>query len=233
MGFDFSFFLVGLREAVLHLHTTLYVALSVMIIGIILGFFIALARFYKIKYLASLFRVLVTVLRGLPIILILLIFQVIVAFTYDDFMTSIGLDWTYRTLNKALIAIAAMSIPAMVSMSEVFRGSFSAIDKSQFDASKSIGHSGRQTLFRVVIPQMIPVAVPMMGNIIISTIKSTSLLMYVSVIDVLNGASLAAAVNYKYLEAYIAAAVVFWVINASLESLFHIIEKKTKNQKTR
>ncbi|MDR1909210.1 MAG: ABC transporter permease subunit [Spirochaetaceae bacterium] len=228
MDFNFLFFLEGIRQAVLHIPVTLSVAASVMGLGIVFGFAVALTRCYRVRYLAAFFRILVTVLRGIPIILILLTFQVIVAFTYDDTMARLGLPYSYRNLNKAFIAIAAMSLPATVSMSEVFRGSFAAVDRNQFDASTAIGHRGFQTLFRIVLPQMIPVSIPMTGNIIISTIKSTSLLMYLSVVDILNGAALAAAVNYRFLEAYLAAALVFWGICALLEWLFHILERKTK-----
>jgi L-cystine transport system permease protein len=229
-GFNFMFFLTGMRESILHLPVTLYVALAVMCIGTALGFLVALARFYRIKYLAGFLRIAVTVLRGVPVILIMLIIQVSSALNYDKTMAALGFNFTYRDLNKALIAIAAMSIPAIISMSEIFRGSFAAVDKNQFDASASIGHRGRQTMFRVIIPQMIPVVVPMTGNVIIATIKSTSLLLYLSVVDALNAAVLAASTNYRFLEAYFAAACVFWILCASLEWVFHVLERRMKVQ---
>jgi L-cystine transport system permease protein len=229
-SFDFLFFLVGIRESILHLPVTLYVALSIMCIGTVFGFLVALARFYRVKFLAPFLRVAVTILRGIPVILIMLIFQVFSAFNYDNIMASLGFNFTYRALNKALIGIAAMSIPTTISMAEIFRGSFAAVDKNQFDASASIGHKGVQTLFRVVIPQIIPVAIPMTGNVIITTIKSTSLLLYLSVVDALNASVLAAGTNYRYLEAYFAAACVFWILCASLEWIFHVLEGKIKLQ---
>ncbi|MDR0642157.1 MAG: ABC transporter permease subunit [Treponema sp.] len=229
-GFDFIFFLTGMRESVLHLPVTLYVALAIMCIGIVLGFLVALARFYRVKFLSTFLRIAVTVLRGVPVILIILIIQVFSALNYDKIMAFLGLSLTYRGLNKALIAIAAISIPTIISMSEIFRGSFAAVDKNQFDASASIGHGRIQTLFRVIIPQMIPVTVPMTGNVVIATVKSTSLLLYLSVVDALNAPVLAAGINYRYLEAYLAAACVFWTMCASLEWIFHILEGKLKLQ---
>jgi L-cystine transport system permease protein len=229
-GFDFLFFFVGMRESILYLPVTLYTALLTMCIGTGLGFLIALARFYRLKFFATFLRIAVTVLRGVPVILIILIFQTFCAFNYDPIMASLGLDFTYRELNKALIAIAAISIPTTISMSEIFRGSFAAVDKNQFDASASIGHKGRQTLFRVIVPQMIPVAIPMTGNVIITTIKSTSLLLYLGVVDALNASVLAAGTNYRFLEAYFAAACVFWIICASFEWIFHVLERRIKLQ---
>jgi L-cystine transport system permease protein len=232
MEFDFNFFFLGLRESIRHIPASFFTALSVLVIGTLFGFLVALARCYRVKFLAGILQWAVTFLRGIPLILFLLIFKTITAFTYDGLMAKLGLSWTYRDLNKALIAIAAMSIPTVVSVSEMFRGAFAAVDRSQFDASRAVGHTGAQTLFRVALPQMIPVSIPMMGNIIIGTIKGTSLLLYVSVVDILNGSVLAAALNYKYLEAYFAAACVFWGICASMEWLFHFLEKKFKQTKT-
>ncbi|MDR3123382.1 MAG: ABC transporter permease subunit [Treponema sp.] len=231
MDFDFRFFFIGLRESIRHIPVSFCVTLAVLVIGVIFGFLVALTRCYRVKFLAEALRVVVTVLRGIPLILFLLIFKTIIAFTYDDLMAKLGLNLSYRDLNKALIAIAAMSIPMVVNISEMFRGAFAAVDKSQFDASRAIGHTGAQTLFRVALPQMIPVSIPMLGNIVIGAIKGTSLLLYVSVVDILNGSVLAAALNYKYLEAYFAAACVFWAICASMEWLFHFLEKKFKQTK--
>jgi L-cystine transport system permease protein len=70
----------------------------------------------------------------------------------------------------------------------------------------------------------------MTGNVIIGTIKSTALLLYLSVVDALNAAVLAAATNYRFLEAYFAAACVFWMVCASLEWLFHVLERRMKVQ---
>jgi L-cystine transport system permease protein len=231
MDFDFGFFFVGFKEAVSHIPVSFYVALAVLIIGIVFGFIVAMIRCYKVKFFAEFLRVLVTILRGIPLILFLLIFKTVIAFTYDNVMAKLGLGLTYREMNKALIAIMAMSIPTVVGISEMFRGAFASVDKAQFDASRAIGHTGAQTLFRVVLPQMIPVSIPMMGNIIIGTIKGTALLLYVNVIEILNASVLAAALNYRYLEAYFAAACVFWGICASMEWLFHFLEKKMKQTK--
>jgi L-cystine transport system permease protein len=232
MDFDFIFFVSGLRESIRHIPVSFSVTLAVLVIGILFGFLTALVRCYRVRFFAELLRVVITILRGIPLILFLLIFKTIVAFAYDDLMAKLGLSLTYRDLNKALIAIAAMSIPTVVSISEMFRGAFAAVDKSQFDASRAVGHTGAQTLFRVVLPQMLPVSIPMMGNIIIGTIKGTSLLLYVSVVDILNSSVLSASLNYKYLEAYFAAALVFWALCASTEWLFHFLEKKFKQHKT-
>jgi L-cystine transport system permease protein len=131
------------------------------------------------------------------------------------------------------LAVIALSIPATLYLSEIFRGSLESIDKSQFDAASSVGHTGVHTFFRIIVPQMIPVSLPMMGNVTVGMLKGVAIVSMVGGVgDMLSAAKDAAAINYRYLEAYVAAAIIYWALCFGIQKLFAFIEKYFK-QKTR
>jgi L-cystine transport system permease protein len=96
-----------------------------------------------------------------------------------------------------------------------------------------VGLTSYQTLKRVVLPQMIPVAVPVLCNNLIVFIKMSALLYYISVTDILNAAQIPATINYKFLESYVAAALIYWVICVAIEKLSQLLERKLSRYRDR
>src|SRR5699024_926634 len=92
--------------------------------------------------------------------------------------------------------------------SEYIRGAFQSIDPSQIEAGYSIGFTRSQNLRRIIIPQTLAVVIPLFLNSFLKIIKALSLAFTVGVVDILAQARYAAALNYRYLESYIAAALV-------------------------
>ncbi|MDR2808624.1 MAG: ABC transporter permease subunit [Spirochaetaceae bacterium] len=229
MNFDFFFMLEALLGAVERIPTTLYIATVSVILGLVFGMFTALLRFYEVKVIASLLKWMITLIKGIPIILLLLVFYIIMVTTYNDFMASLGLKYVFRDFNTAYIAIAALSIMSSTGMSEAFRGSLAAIDRSQFDAAYAMGLTKRQTLLRIILPQVVPVSIPIVGNLYIGMLKGAALASTVSVVDILNGAILKAGVNYRYFEAYVAAGLVFWGLSIIIEKIFYTIERQSNS----
>jgi L-cystine transport system permease protein len=227
MGFDLKFFLFALKSACAQIPITLWVALSSMLIGIIMGLLIALVRFFRIKLLSPILRYAVTIIRGVPVILILFIFYVTTAYYFNPVMDALHISIRFSELNKSIIAIAAFSVASTAYLAEVFRGSLTSVKKGQFDAGFSVGLSGIQLLKEVILPQAIPVALPMLCNVVTSITKATTLATMISVVDVLNGALIPATSSYRFFESYIAAALVYWMICVLIEMLFAFLKKKT------
>ncbi|GHV49018.1 L-cystine transport system permease protein TcyM [Clostridia bacterium] len=227
MDFDFAFFGKAALEGVKALPVTFEIAILPIIFGTVFGLPIALVRFFRIRFLSPLFKWLVTFIRGIPVVLILLIFYLVTAHTYDDIMQSLHLPFQFKDLSKSLVAVAALTVASTAALSEVYRGSLAAIKKGQFDASYAVGLTKMQTLRRIILPQVVPVTLPMLCNVIIGFIKAASLASMVSVVDVLQGSLIAATENYRYLEAYVAAAVVYWAISVIIERGFLVIERHT------
>jgi L-cystine transport system permease protein len=230
MNFDFFFMLEALLGAVERIPITLYIATVSVFVGLVFGLLIALLRFYEVKVIAPLLKWVITLTKGIPVILLLLVFYIIMVTTYNDVMASLGLQYVFRDFNTAYIAIAALSVMASTGMSEAFRGSLSAVDRSQFDAAYAMGLTKRQTIVRIILPQMVPVSIPIVGNLYIGMLKGAALASTVSVVDVLDGAISKARINYRYFEAYTAAGLVFWGLAVIIERIFYTIERQSKSR---
>ncbi|MDR2483682.1 MAG: ABC transporter permease subunit [Treponema sp.] len=212
MDVDVRFLLHTIVAAAAAVPRSLGIAFAAIGIGLILGFPIALTRFYRVRALAAFFKLAVTVVKGLPVILLYLAFFTIMA--------------KRPGVPAEFSAVMAISIGATVSISEIFRGALESIEKSQFDAAASIGHSPAAAFIRIIAPQLIPAALPVMSGVVIQTIKAVPVAVIIGVTDILNTAISEAVINYRYLEAYFAAAIIFWAIFIAVEQLFALIEKR-------
>ncbi len=226
MSFDFGIMIHSLLTASQYIGVTLFMALASLAIGMFAGLGIALIRLYKVTGLAPLFQVLVTVLKGVPIVLIILSMYLIASRQFDGWSESIGWTLRFKDFNMIWIAIVALSILAAINSSEIFRGAFAAIKKGQLDAARSIGLSNLQTIRRVLLPQALPISLPMFSNLLISLIKASALASMVSVVDVFAAAKITAQQNYRFLEAYVAVAVIYWAISILIEKGTGFLEER-------
>ena len=233
MSFKFEVMIQSLQVASQYIGTTLFMAITAIIIGVILGLGIALIRLYRIKGLSQFFQVVVTLLKGIPMVLIILALYLIASKQFDVWSESMNWSLRFRDFNMVWIAISALSLLATINSSEIFRGAFAAIKKGQFDAAKSMGMTNLQTIRRVLLPQAIPISLPMFSNLLISLIKASSLASMVSVVDVFAAAKITAQQNYRFLEAYVAVAVIYWGISLVIEKGAQMLEQRMTRSKLR
>lgn len=215
--------------ALSHVPTTLLMSAIALVIGLLLGLGIALIRFYEVKFLSNALRFIITILRSIPIVLILLASYLFSSILLTSLNQQYALWPNLQNVNANYIALFAFIIFTTVQASEMFRGALNAIDKGQFDAAKSIGQSTRQMLVRIILPQLLPISVPMIGNLSISLIKATSLVSLISVVDILSGALITANTNYRFLESYLAAAFIYWMIAILIEQVTNLFERRQNN----
>ncbi|MDR1408697.1 MAG: ABC transporter permease subunit [Oscillospiraceae bacterium] len=225
MTFDLSFLGTALLAAANKIPTTLALALIPLVLGTVIGLPLALVRFYRVPVLGQGIQGAVTLIKGIPVVLMLFVFYVISGKAFDPFMQFLGLPFTFRDFPKSIIAIAALTIYASAALSEAFRGALAAVNPSQFDTGAAAGLTQAQTLGRIVLPQALPVSLPMVSNITTALIKAAAMASLVSVVDVMNAAVISANGNYRYLEAYAAAALIYWGLCFSLEKAFSVGEK--------
>jgi L-cystine transport system permease protein len=217
--------ITALKTAAGKIPVTLEIAIMPLLIGVVFALGIALARFFRVPVLAVILRWLVSIVKGIPVVLLLLVFYVISAYFYDPVMRALGLGRTFKGLDKALIAIAALSVYAAVGLSEAFRGALASVQKGQFDAAYAAGLTKAQTLFRIVFPQALPASLPVVCNILIALTKAAALASMVSVVDVMSAAVITAGGNYRFLEAYVAAALIYWGLCLIIERGFLVLER--------
>jgi len=229
MSFDISFMITALKEALKYIPITLELAAIPLIIGSIAGTLIAVIRIYDVKVLSKLVKLFVVVIRGIPLVLILYIVYFEVTKGFDNL--SAKFNWTIHSkdINVIYIAIVAISISAIAKISETIRAGLISVGKGQFEAAYSVGLTRSQTLRRIIIPQALPVIVPSLCSNFIGLIKGSSIAYLVAIVDIMNGALITATANYKFLEAYIAAAIVYWALCACIEKGSFILEKYLKS----
>lgn len=225
MNFDLNFMIAAMKESIRYTPVTLLLAFVPFGAGIVLGTFIALVRLFKVRVLSRLLQLYVVLIKGIPVVLQILITYYLVIQTFDGVAGKF--HWAVRSKDIHLIYIAlfALLIFGTASISEAIRGALISVDKGQYEAAYSVGMTRSMTIRRIILPQALPVAVPSLCSSLIGLVKGSSLVFMISVTDLMNAALIPANTNYKYLEAYVAAAIVYWVLNLIIEKAFYAWEK--------
>lgn len=222
---DLSFIWECLRVAARFAPVTLYISLSAFLIGLLFGIPIALIRFFKVPFLARFFEWLINISNSIPLLLTLTLTYLIFIPLVPYLGALLGQSWQFKDFNREWIAILVLAFFATNYISEAVRSVLEAIPDHQWEAASSVGLGVRQTLRRIIFPQATHSVIPIFGNIINQLIKGSALVSAVSVVDLLNGVIIRAQSNYKYLEAYIAAAIVYWIICSFITGLFKLFSK--------
>jgi L-cystine transport system permease protein len=108
---------------------------------------------------------------------------------------------------------------------ENIRTAMNSVSKGQYEAGVCVGLTKGQTFRRIILPQALTVLLPVSLNSYLGTIKSMSLAFMVGVVDIMSRAKLCSALNFGYVEAYFAAAIVYWVLCLGLTGLFKWCER--------
>ncbi|MFA5457190.1 MAG: amino acid ABC transporter permease [Synergistaceae bacterium] len=231
MVFDFRYVLNSLSVAVRYLHVTLLLSVIPLIIGIIFGTLIAVCRKYRIKVVATVLDIMIPVMKGIPLVLYIFILNFLILKPLD--VLSVKYQWadSLRFIDKIYIGMFTMSIYAIVIVSETIRSALISVDDGQYEAAYSIGLTRFQSLKNIIIPQALPFAVPVLSNNFIGLIKGSSVVYLITIVDVMNGALSSAQINYRFLEAYIAAALIYWVLCLIVERSSILLEVHIKKFK--
>ena len=138
------------------------------------------------------------------------------------------LDGYTIAVSAEMLGLIAFSINLGAYTSETIRSAIEAVPNGQFEAAKSIGMTTRQMMLRIIIPQAIRSAVPNLTNVMINTMKDTSLLFTIGIIDMMGQAKIFGARTLKLIEVYVAVALIYWIICIVMVRVFSVIEKKSK-----
>ncbi|AUS11064.1 cysteine ABC transporter permease [Bacillus subtilis] len=210
-----------------YLPVTLYILTLSLLFGFVLGLFLALPRIYNIPIVNQLAKVYISFFRGTPIMV-----QLFIVFYGIPALTGlIGIDTSKMDPFYAAVATYALSNAAAAA--EIIRAGVGSVDKGQTEAAYSIGLSGSQAFRRIVLPQALVQAFPNMGNMVISSLKDTSLAFSIGVMDMSGrGQTLITSSNHS-LEVYIALSIVYYAVAVLFEWFFQVAEKRIKKNQTR
>lgn len=217
MNIKLNYIIECFLNAVKYIPITLYMAVLVLIIGFLFGTLIAILRTYRIKGLSFLLDLYIIIFKAIPINLMIVAVGLIFTLKFNDVAQAIGLTIRVKDINMLYIGVFALSFTCTTQLSENIRGALLSIPKGQFEAGYSIGLTNVQTFHRIIFPQLLPVLIPTLTGTIISIIKATSLVILIGVMDILNGALKYANAAYCFFEAYLAAALVYWMFSLIIQ----------------
>ncbi len=226
MNIDYEYFKLYLKYGISYLPNTLYMTLISLVFGVVLGSGIAIVRTYKVKVLNPIFTLLLATLKAVPTNLIMVMSSIIFTRNFINITKVLGINMKLREFNMLYLASFALVLTSVAMISESIRGALLSVPKVQYDAGYSIGLTKTQNFFRIILPQAFLVMLPSMMSNVISLIKMTSLASTLGVMDVLNGCLQKSGTSYRFLEAYLAAALIYWVISIILELIGKLLEKK-------
>lgn len=224
MNMDFfqECILVGIR----HIPVTLKMTVIVFLVSVVLGFLVATVRFYKVPVVSQFLNGFITIYLGIPLMLAINVYYLIFITFYNPVMRFLHISSTLRDIKAAApVAYFTMILSTVCLISEMFRGGYEAIEKVQFEAGYSIGLTKMKTLGRIIIPQMVPVVLPGMVNSFAGTLKGMSMLSVIGIYEILNGALVPCKETYSYVEGYVAAALLYWVLVIIIEQAGKWMEK--------
>ncbi|MNW36443.1 L-cystine transport system permease protein TcyM [compost metagenome] len=226
MKIDLQFIWTALIELLSVVPTTLAITAVSMLCGLAIGIVVALVRRYKVPVLHSIAASYVTFIRGTPMLTHLLLIYFGLPVIIDSLAVQFG--WSFRSVSIPMIGFAyiSFSITAGAYLSEVVRSGLQAVEKGQLEAAYSIGMTTRQAMGRIVFPQAFAIILPSLSNSTISMLHGSTLVFTVSVVDINAKSQIIASSNWKFFEAYIAAAIIYWGITILIERLSALLEKR-------
>lgn len=185
------------------LGNTLKITFFAVLIGIAMGFLVAVIRStydktHRLWFLNLLCRIYLTVIRGTPVLIQLLIIYFVV-------FGSVKID-------KVLVAVMAFGINSGAYVAEIFRSGIMSIDNGQFEAGRSLGFNYSQTMIYIIMPQAFKNVLPALCNEFIVLLKETSVAGYIAIQDLTKGADIIRSRTYSAFMPLIAAAIIYLVM---------------------
>lgn len=192
---------------------TMKFAVASMVLGLIVGLLVALVRIGSNRLLSAIAQGYVSLTRGTPLLV-------------QMFVVYYGLPDIGISLDPTAAGIFTLTLNAGAYLSESMRGAILGIGRGQWAASHSLGLTHVQTLRHVICPQALRLAVPSLGNTLISLIKDTSLVSVITVTELLRSTQEVIASTFQPLPLYLAAAAIYWVLSTLLARLQGRIETR-------
>ncbi len=224
--FDLESVWKQIPEILKYLPTTLELAIISMILAMKVGMILAIIKEKKIPILQQIVNVYISIIRGTPIIVQLYIAYFGIPMIKKYIYLQNGLDYQGTNTNGMIYAVIALSINESAYIAEIFRGALVAVGSGQVEAANAIGMSYLQAFRRIIMPEMLTVALPGLGNSFIGLIKGTSLAFTCAVVEITAQGKIIGGRTYRYFEVYISLAIIYWIITLVTERIIKMIESK-------
>lgn len=202
------------------LKITLKITFFAVIVGIILGFLIAIIRSThdmtgKMKLPNAICKIYLAVIRGTPVMVQILIVYFLIFGSVQ--------------VNKVFTAVLAFGLNSAAYVAEIFRSGIMSIDKGQFEAGRSLGFNYVQTMIYVVMPQAFKNVLPALGNEAIVLLKETAICGYIALEDLTRGADIIRSRTFDAFMPLIAAAMIYFIMVVILSAGVSKLERRLRN----
>jgi len=202
MGFDFNYMLNLMPILLKYLGTTMEMATWGLIFALTLAVILANIRVFRVPILDQLSQVYISFFRGTPLLVQL-------------FLLYYGLPQVFPLLvglNAFSAAVIGLTLHFAAYMAESIRAAIIGVDRSQMEASMSVGMTTTQAMRRIILPQATRIALPSLMNYFIDMIKSTSLAFTLGVAEIMAKAQMEASSSFRFFEAFLAVAIIYWAV---------------------
>ncbi|QHT62632.1 amino acid ABC transporter permease [Paenibacillus lycopersici] len=218
--FDISYVFTFFPKLLSTLQTTLFIVAGALLAGLIVGFVVALPRLYKVPVLQRLAQIYASFFRGTPILIQLFLFY----YGLPEVLKLAGIDVSRTPVLAFVILTYGLHTGAYVS--ETIRSAVTSVDRGQVEAAYSVGMSGFQAFRRIVLPQALAIAVPVLANVTLALLKDTSLAFSLGVMEMTGKTQTLATLTNHFVESYISLALIYLVISIVLERLLLLLERR-------
>ncbi|MCT8977973.1 amino acid ABC transporter permease [Clostridium sp. CX1] len=192
---------------------TVELTVITLIMGTILGVFLALLKLAKNPVLRWISSFYTWIFRGTPLLLQLFFFYY-------------GLPFIGVKLTPFQAAVIGLGLNCAAYMGEIIRGGIQSIDKGQFEAAKALGFTYGDTMKRIILPQTFKVIIPPVGNEFIAMLKDTSLVSTIAMVELMRSAQQMYATTFKPIEVFLTAGLLYLIMTTIFTAVFSFFERK-------
>lgn len=199
------------------LKVTLIVTFFASLLGIVLGFLIAIVRSThdktgKLPILNAIAKLYLTVIRGTPVVVQLLIIYFVIFASFN--------------VSKVFVAVMAFGLNSAAYVAEIVRSGIMSIDNGQFEAGSSLGLNYPKTMLYVILPQALRNILPALANEFIVLLKETSVAGYIALADLTRGGDIIRSTTYEAFLPLIAVALIYLVLVVVMSKLVNLLERR-------
>ncbi|GHH99406.1 amino acid ABC transporter permease [Neobacillus kokaensis] len=196
---------------------TIGLSIGGILIGSVLGFFIALGKMSKVKWLRLPFIWYINFFRGTPLLVQL-------------FLIHFGVMPLFMSPASTIMsALTALALNAAAYVAEIFRAGIQSIDKGQEEAARSLGLSTSQSMAYVIFPQAFKRMIPPLGNEFITLLKDSSLAAIIAAPELMYWGRAASGQYFRVWEPYLTVAFTYLLLTLSITYLLNNVERRLSN----
>ncbi|MBE5101991.1 amino acid ABC transporter permease [Priestia aryabhattai] len=226
MIIDVPFIWTAFVEILKALPLTLLITIGPLLGGLLIGIAVAAVRINSVKIITPIANVYVSFFRGTPAILHIMVIYLGFPLFINKLSSYYGWGFNANSIPIVVFVLIALSFTAGAYMSEIIRSGLLAVEKGQIEAAYAIGMNRFQSMKRIVFPQAFALSLPNLCNIFIGFLHTSSIAFIVSQKELNGAANIVASNNLKFLEAYIAASLIYWMLTMLIEGITALLERK-------